>query len=209
MPNNLALLHDSKDAASLYSDSWNTSTNQDLAFVSNDSDSCVPDRRVLEKLPRSQHPPSLITPPRFARSVPSKPVKRWNFRKVKRSHYIALTNKLARTLQPPDMDQCFCNAISTAAKKFIPCGRQNNCIQCWDAECKNLNQTFLRYPERHESTRAATALFAKKRRDRWSEAVQHIDSSHSSRVPWSKLNNLTGRSRQSPRQCPISANAIG
>ena len=27
-------------------------------------------------------------------------------------------------------------------------------------------------------------------------------------VAWRTLNNLTGRSRQSPRQCPVSANAI-
>ena len=133
------------------------------------------------------------------------------------SHCITLTNKLTRTLPPPDsldMDhayQCFCNAISTAAKKCIPRGRRNNRIPCWDAECENLYQTFLQYPERHESNRAATALFARldsKRRNRWSEAVQNIDFSHSSRVAWSTLNNLTGKSRQCFRQCPISANAI-
>ena len=35
-------------------------------------------------------------------AVPSMPVKRWNFRKAKWSHYIALTNKFAKTLLPPD-----------------------------------------------------------------------------------------------------------
>ena len=58
---------------------------------------------------------------------------------------------------------------------------------------------------------AATALLAKldkKRRDQWSEAVQSIDFSHSSRKAWSILNNLTGRSRHSPCHCPILANAI-
>ena len=34
--------------------------------------------------------------------VPSMPVKRWNFRKAKWSHYIALTNKFAKTLLLPD-----------------------------------------------------------------------------------------------------------
>ena len=107
--------------------------------------------------------------------------------------------------------QCFSNAISTVAKKSTPPGRRNNCIPCWDAECKSLYQTFLQYPKGHESGRAATALLArldKKRRDRWSEAVQNIDFSHSSRVAWSILNNLTDRSRQSFRQYPVSANAI-
>ena len=58
---------------------------------------------------------------------------------------------------------------------------------------------------------AATALLAKldrKQRDQWSEAVRSIEFSHSSRKPWSILNNLTGRSRHSPRHCPVSANAI-
>ena len=44
--------------------------------------------------------------------------------------------------------------------------------------------------------------------DRWSEAVQTIDFSHSSRKAWSILNSLTGRSRRSPRHCAVSANAI-
>ena len=47
-----------------------------------------------------------------------------------------------------------------------------------------------------------------KRRGRWSEAVWSIDILHSSRKAWSILNNLTGRSRHSPRHCPVSANAI-
>ena len=50
-------------------------TNPDLAFASVDSNSRLPDRHVLEKLHRSQHQPSLITPPRFALSMPSMPVK--------------------------------------------------------------------------------------------------------------------------------------
>ena len=133
---------------------------------------------------------------------------------AKWSHYITFTNKLAWTLPPPDstdMDQayqCFCNANSTATKKCIP---RNNCIPCFDAECENLYQTFLQYPEGHGSSRAATALLARlgrKRRDQWSEAVQNINFSHSSRVSWSTFNNPTGRSRQSPRQCTVSANAI-
>ena len=128
--NNLALIHNSKDAASFPSGCWNTSTNPDLAFVSIDSDSHLPERHVLEQFLRSQHRQSLMTPPRFARPVPSKPVKRWNFCKAKWSHYIALTNKLGRTMPPPgslDMDQayqCFCNVISTAAKKCISRGRR-------------------------------------------------------------------------------------
>ena len=59
-------------------------------------------------------------------AVPSMPVKRWNFHKAKWSHYIALTNKFAKTLLLPDsLDvdaayQDFCNTIKKAAKKTIP-----------------------------------------------------------------------------------------
>ena len=78
--NCLALLYNAKDAASFYSGRWNTGTNPDLDFASVGLNSRLPDRRVLDKFPRSQHRPSLITPPRFAMAVPSMPVKRWNFR---------------------------------------------------------------------------------------------------------------------------------
>ena len=87
----------------------------------------------------------------------------------------------------------------------------NNYIPCWDAECELLYKTFLQFPQGDDSSLAATALLAKldrKRRDRWSEAVRSIDFLHSSRKVWSILNNLTGRSRHSPRHCPVSVDAI-
>ena len=145
------------------------------------------------------------------------PVKRWNFRKAKWSHYNALTNKFAKTLLPPDsLDvdaayQHFCNTIKKAAKKIIPRRYQNNCIPCWDAECESLYKIFLQSPQGDDLSLAPTILLAKldrKRRDRWSEVVRSIDFSHSSRKAWSILNNLTGRSRHSPLHCAVSADAI-
>ena len=128
-----------------------------------------------------------------------------------------MTNKFAKTLLPPDslhVDaayQDFCNTIKKAPKKTILRGYRNNYIPFWDAECESLYKTFLQSPQGDESSLAATALLAKldrKRRDRWSEAVRSIDFSHFSRKAWSILNNLTGRSRHSPRHCPVSADAI-
>ena len=112
------------------------------------------------------------------------------------------------------MDQAYqdlCNTISKAAKKAIPRGRLNTYIPCWDAKCEALYQTFLQSHAGDQSSRAATSLITwldKKRRDRWSEAVRNIDFSHLSRKAWSTINNLTGRARHSPRNCPVSANAI-
>ena len=48
-----APLHDPKDTATFHSGRWNTGTNPDLAFVSVGPDSRISDRRILEKLPRS------------------------------------------------------------------------------------------------------------------------------------------------------------
>ena len=162
--NCIALLHNAKGAASFYSGRWNTGTNPDPAFASVGPNSRLPDRRtVLKKFPRSQHRPSLITPPRFAVAVPSMPVKLWNFRHAKWSPYIALTNKFAKTLLPPhslDMDtacQDFCNTIKKAAKKTIPRGYRNNYITCWDTECESLYRTFLQSPQGDNSSLAATA----------------------------------------------------
>ena len=101
--------------------------------------------------------------------------------------------------------------VKKAAKKTIPRGYRNNYIPCWDAECESLYKTFLLTPQGNDSSLAATALLAeldRKRRDRWSVAVRSIAFSHSSRKAWSILNNLTGRSRHSPRHCPVSADAI-
>ena len=117
-----------KDVAIFHSGRWSTGTDPDLTFVSVGPGSRVPHRRILEKFPRSQHRPSLIAPPNLALPVPSKPVKRWNFRKANWSHYNALTNKLAKSLLPPDSPdvdlvyQDFCNVIRTAAKNSVPRG---------------------------------------------------------------------------------------
>jgi len=61
-----------------------------------------PDRRVLGKIQRSQHRPSLITPPRFKVPAHSDPVKRWNFRKADWKRFCFLTGESVERLPPPD-----------------------------------------------------------------------------------------------------------
>ena len=53
--NGLVPLHDPKKVATFHSGRWNTGTKPDLAFVSVGPDSRVPNRRILETFPRSQH----------------------------------------------------------------------------------------------------------------------------------------------------------
>ena len=107
--------------------------------------------------------------------------------------------------------QDFCNVIRTAAKNFVPRSCRNNHIPCWDAKCDNVYREFLQSPEGSDSNGATTSLLLtldKKRRDQWSEAIQTIDFSHSSRKSLSILINLTEKSRRSFRRCAVSANAI-
>ena len=59
--NCLAFLYNAKDAASFYFSRWNTGTNLNLAFASVGPNSCLLDRRVLDKFPRSQHRLCLLT----------------------------------------------------------------------------------------------------------------------------------------------------
>ena len=73
--NCLALLYNTKDAASLSSGRWNTGTNPKLAFAGLGPKG-LPDKCILENFPRSQHQPSFITLLRFALSVPNMTVKR-------------------------------------------------------------------------------------------------------------------------------------
>jgi len=61
------------------------------------------------------------------------------------------------------------------------------------------------------SDRAASSLLSRlqqKKQERWEEAVNYIDFSHSIRKAWRTINKLTGRSGRSSRLRPVSANSI-
>jgi len=76
--NTLGLLYDAKEGISFSSHRWNVHTNRDLAFVGDNQDNRMLDRRVLEKFKREQHGPSLpLKIPAF-----SDPVKRGSFERL-------------------------------------------------------------------------------------------------------------------------------
>ena len=214
---NLALLYNPKDAPSFYSGRWSTGNNPDLAFKSTGNNSLHLHRRILDKFPTSQHRPSLITAPKTWVTILSEPYKRWKFRKADRELYSLITNKLSQDLPSPDFrctDEAyhdFCNTIITAAKQSILRGRRKNYKPCWDAECEHLYQAFLDATQGQATNTAAYALLDRldeKQNAKWSEAVNSIDFTHSSRSAWSTINNLTGKQRHTQRTCPISANSI-
>ena len=47
-----------------------------------------------------------------------------------------------------------------------------------------------------------------KRQERWTETVESIDFTHSSRKAWQTINRLSGRTASKPDKCPVSAKTI-
>jgi len=84
-------------------------------------------------------------------------------------------------------------------------------VPCWDKECETLYRSFIRALVGTDSDRAASFLLSRlqqKQQERWEEAVNSIDFSHSSRKAWRTINKLTGRSGRSSRLYSVSANSI-
>ena len=95
----VTLLHDPHQPDSFRSGRWNTTSNQDLAFVN--VTSILPQRLVLHPFPRSQHRPSFITPYNPSEPNPTKDVKRWNFHKAKCEQFAHLVESGIDTLPSP------------------------------------------------------------------------------------------------------------
>ncbi|KAI4827516.1 hypothetical protein KUCAC02_030905, partial [Chaenocephalus aceratus] len=210
------LLYDPKEPPTFFSARWNTSTNPDLAFATCHSNDPIPVRRVLDRFPRSHHRPSIIKVPSLVEPVPGKPVKRWNFRKANWESYAEETERMSAGLPDPgtaDLDtaySAYCQVLLGAAKKSIPRGYNRNYIPGWDEECSHLLCDHQRASSREEVDVTAAALLKKldiTRRARWTEVVESIDFTHSSRKAWQTINQLTGRNT-TPHSCPVTANAM-
>lgn len=215
--NNMTLLYNPKEPDSFHSARWNSGTNPDLAFASSIKYQSPVVRHVLEKFPRTQHRPSLITSVPLVAPTSSKPVRRWNFRKADWDKFKLLTNQATQTLPPPDSKdsdssyKAYCNMLINAAKQSVPRGYQRNYIPCWDEECQRLYEDHTTATSEVESAATANILINyldEKHQERWLEAVESIDFTHSSRKAWHTINRLTGRSAAKPEKCPVSANAI-
>ena len=79
----------------------------------------------------------------------------------------------------------------------------------WHKKCETLYRSFTRAPVGTGSDRAASSLLSRLGlKERWEEAENPIDFSHSSLKAWRTINKLTGRSGRSFHQFPVSANSI-
>ena len=177
-----------KESGSFFSRRWNVGTNPDLAFASFGQDSRLPNRYVLGKFQRSQHRPFLITPLRPNVPAHNNPPKRWNFCKADWKRFFLLKGESVERLPPPDTPVIerayhdFCESLLSAAKHGIPRGRRKNYVPCLAKECESFYRSFIRAPVGTASDRATSSLLSRlqqKKQERWEEAVNSIDFSHS------------------------------
>ena len=209
-------MYNLKEKVSFFSYQLNVGTKPDLAFASFGQDSRLPDRRFIGKFPWSQNRPSLIAPPQLKVPAHSDPVKCWNFRKADWERFFLLTHESIERWPPLDTSnierayQYFWKSRLSALKLCIPRGCWKNYVPRWDKECETLYRSFTRTLVRTDSDRAASSLLSwlGQKQEPWEEAVNFIDFSHSSRKAWRTINNLTGRSGPSFRQCIVSVKSI-
>ena len=122
----MTLLHNSHQPDSFRSGRWNTTSNPDLAFAN--VTSTLSQGLILDLFARSQHRPSFITRYNPVEPIPTKDVKRWNFRKAKWEQFAHLVESEIDTLPSPctpDPNIAYttiCQLLSQSAKKTIPCG---------------------------------------------------------------------------------------
>lgn len=212
------LLFDPKEPSSFISGRWNTETNPDLAFAKVTGHEPLPVRRILDRFPRSQHRPSLITTPLLVQLTEGKPVRRWNFRKASWADFGRVINTVAEALPVPtasninDAYEAYCKMLMDAAKRHVPRGVRKNYVPCWDEVCEELLYAHNEARNNTERATAATDLLTRlnaKRRERWTETVESIDFTHSSRRAWQTINKLIGQAtKPKPTPCPITADAI-
>ena len=104
----------------------------------------------------------------------------------------------------------YCNTLQDAAKKHVPRGVRKNYVPCWVEECDDFLRVHNDAKSNAERVRAATDLMTRlntKRREWWTETVESIDFTHSSRRAWQIINKLTGQASKTTL-CPNTANAI-
>jgi len=104
--------------------------------------------------------------------------------------------------------QDFCESLLSAAKQWIPRDRRKNYVPCWD---KSARPYIARAPVETDTDRVTLSLLSRKKQkkqERWEEAVNSIDFSHSVSKAWRTINKHTGRSGRSSCLCPGSANSI-
>ena len=124
------LLFDPKEPRSFISRRWDTETNPNRVFGKTIRQEPLPVQYVLDRFPRSQHRPSLITTPSLIQSTEGKPVRWWNFRKANWSDFTADVNTATKDLPvttSSNIDEAYEGLLQHLAgcrQETCPAGRQ-------------------------------------------------------------------------------------
>ena len=104
----------------------------------------------------------------------------------------------------------YCNMLICAAKKSIPRGFNKDYIPGWDDSCNHLLREHQQATTKEDIDTTETALLQKLDevcKARWTEVVESVDFTHSSRKAWQTINKQTSRNTTHCR-CPVAVNAI-
>lgn len=206
----LSLIFDAKDRATFRSAAWNTETNPDLCFVSeNAQNRPIPiTRKVLEDFPHSQHRPVILEIGIKIPIIRSTPRPRWNFGKAQWDKYAARLDETIRWIPPKSSSYSrFTKAIIATAKKCIPRGFRKEYIPGWNDDMEHLHQQFQNSGDSEIADELLNRLNIE-RRKKWEETTSALDFRRSSRRAWSLLKKL-GSSNPPARKTPeVSADQI-
>ena len=100
--------------------------------------------------------------------------------------------------------------MQNSAKQSTRRGRRKSYISTWDQESQKKYNEVVNTQSPTEADCKASDLINhlnQNRRQRWEEAVESIDFSHSSRLTWQTFNRLIGRFNRLKR-CSVSLNTI-
>lgn len=204
------LVFDAKDRGTFRSAAWKREYNPDLCFVSTDANK-IPlqaTRIVLDDFPHSQHRPVLVEIGLSIPLVTSYPRPRWNFNKANWESFSTNLDNCLKRIPPivKNYDR-FVGAVINAAKKSIPRGYRKEYIPGWNERSEELYREFLESGDREIANELLHSLDAA-RQQKWSETVENLDFTKSSRKAWALLRKLGSSSQKPCSKSLTTPNAI-
>ena len=207
--NNVQLLMNEDDRDTFFSRAWKTTSNPDLALLSDDL-IANSERKVLHQLAGSDHLPILLKVIEKSQSNAPQPPPRWNYKKANWTKFSQLSDNYTQNInckskRIDDTARKFTAAILKAAKEAIPRGSRKNYCPGWTDELDILNNEVTECRENveknptDEHVNAYKAAEAKLRteiiqnkRTAWHEKTKQLDYDKQGRKLWNLVKTLNG-----------------
>ena len=211
----LALLHNQKDNPSFMSGRWRKGYNPDLVFISSQHSMCF-EKTIGEPIPRSQHRPLIINLRPIVRSLESKYIPRFNFRKANWPEFTSELDLNIASIEPTPVNyEAFQNLVWKVAKKHIPRGCRKNYIPCLTADSKDL---YTQYTAAYEDDpfsegtialgEELTASITKEKTERWRQLITETDMTHNSKKAWATIKKLNTEKKPQTRVAAVTPDQV-